>query len=99
MYITEDGISETTEDGPTSNIYLLSSISLCANRIKYKRMFQKLNFLSAPERSEGAEVFKKHVRDADDHVGAKCEIRSRRGLSTAPSVCLSVCLSVCYLPY
>ena len=51
--------------------------------------------LSAPERSEGAEVFKKHVRDADDHVGAKCEIRPRRGLSTAPSVCPSVRLSVC----
>ena len=66
-------------------------------------MFNNLHILSAPERSEGAEVFKKHVRDADDHVGAKCEIRSRRGLSTAPSVCLSVCLSVRlsvrYLPY
>ena len=36
-------------------------------------------------------------RNADDHVGAKCEIRTRRGLSTAPSVCLSVCPSVCPL--
>ena len=26
--------------------------------------------LSAPERSEGADVFKKHIRNADDHVGA-----------------------------
>ena len=25
------------------------------------------------QRSEGTEVFKKHVWDADDHVGAKCE--------------------------
>ena len=62
--------------------------------------FLRMRKLSAPGRSEGAEVFKKHVRDADDHVGAKCEIRTRRGLSTAPSVCpsvrLSVCLSVTY---
>ena len=57
------------------------------------------DYLSAPERSEGAEVFKKHVRDADDHVGAKCEIRTRRGLSTAPSVCLSVRLLFSYLTF
>ena len=33
------------------------------------------------------QVLKKHVRDVDDHVGAKYEICTRRGLGTAPSVC------------
>ena len=51
--------------------------------------------LSVPEQSEGPEVFKKHVLDADDHLGAKCEMCSRRGLSTA--VRLSVRPSVCPL--
>ena len=46
--------------------------------------------LSAPERSEGAEVLKKHVRDADDHVGAICEIRVVALHRSRLSVCLSV---------
>ena len=36
--------------------------------------------LSVPERSEGAKVFKKHVRDADDLMGAKCEIPPPTGV-------------------
>ena len=40
---------------------------------------------------EGAEIFKKPVRDTDVHLGAKCEIQSRRGLSSV-RVCLSVYL-------
>ena len=44
-----------------------------------------------------AEVFKKYIHDMDGHMGAKCEIRSRRGLCTTPFVSLSVHLS--YLPY
>ena len=55
----------------------------------YELEFVQVKILSAPERSEGAEVFNKPVRDADvksDPLGGS-------------EAFASVCLSVCYVPY
>ena len=70
---------------------------------QYKTMGFKSKFISpwtiedicfiSPSEARGTEVFKKHVRHPDNHVGPKCEIRFHRGLSTV-RICLSVRLSV-----